>query len=55
MLHQKTLDQYCKRMLEMIEKIERYVGHINDFDEFLKDEKNLDLVFAPLMQIGELA
>ena len=42
-------------MWQMIDKIERYSAHISSYEEFISDEKNIDLLIPPLTQIGEIA
>ena len=39
----------------MIAKIERYSSHVKTYEEFISDERNIDLLIAPLTQIGEIS
>ena len=51
----KTLDMYVKRLCEMIAKVERYSDHIKTYEDFIADERNIDLLIPPLTQIWEIA
>jgi uncharacterized protein with HEPN domain len=51
MLHENALSVYIERLHDMIAKIERYTSHISSYEEFISDERNIDMVIPPLTQI----
>jgi|GEM_PF-6238519 uncharacterized protein with HEPN domain len=51
----KNIIKHLERMIQMIEKIERYSVGIETYEQFIADEKNVDLCIVPLIQIGEIA
>jgi uncharacterized protein with HEPN domain len=54
-LYPKTIATYINRIDEMISKITRYTQDIHSFEEFVSDERNVDMVIPPLTFIGECA
>jgi hypothetical protein len=49
MLYEKTLKIYMLWLQEMLDKLDRYTAHIQSYEEFCSDEKNLDLALVPLI------
>ena len=39
----------------MIAKVETYTQDINSYEDFIADERNIDMVIPPITQIGEIA
>lgn len=54
-LYPKTLETYINRIEEMIAKLERYTSSFSSFEDFVHDERNIDMGIPPLMHIGECA
>lgn len=44
---------YLKHILEAIEKVEKYIKHVGDFEGFSKNEMAFDAVIRELEIIGE--
>ncbi len=55
MLHPKTLENHIIWLREMVSKIERYTKDIKTYEDFIADERNVDMVIPPIVQIGEIA
>lgn len=51
----KSIIKHLEWMVQMIEKIERYSSSISTYEQFIADERNIDLCIVPLIQIGEIA
>ena len=52
---EKTISKHLDRLLEMIDKLERYTVDIANYDDFVSSERNIDLAIVPLIQIWEIA
>jgi len=55
MVENKQLSIYIGRMIELVNKIQKYTKNTKSFDDFEKDEQLVDSCLTPVTQLGEIA